>query len=436
MKRKLSKLAAIVVSLGLMVTSAAVTDPLSCQAKNKYDSAKSEKGVLEGKKKEVESVLADLESKKGNTLKYIEELDKKVNEYQDKVDELEGKIGTKELELSQTQEKLEEAKKDETEQYDTMKKRIQYMYVNGNTQYLQLLLSSESIADFLNRSEYVKQISDYDKNMLEQYKNVKKQVVDTENTIAKDVISLNDMNVEMTEKKEAVEVLISKKKDEIEKFDKGISKSKDEISEYEKSIAEQEEIMENILAEQRRKAIEEERRRQEEERRNSASNAYNSARGSSSYGSSSSRNARGDNSDYGKIIASGGSGGYCWPVPSSHRITCGFGYRGAPTAGASTYHHAIDIGAPTGSSVVATKSGTVIQASWNGGYGNFIGISHGNGVFSYYGHLSSIGVSVGQKVSAGQVIGRVGSTGISTGPHLDFSININGSYVNPTNYVH
>jgi len=436
MKKKLSKLAAIVTSLGLMVTSATVTDPLSCQAKSKYDSAKSEKSVLEGKKKEVESVLADLETKKGNTLKYIEELDKKVNEYQSKVDELSEKIDTKELDLSKTQEKLEVAKEDETEQYDVMKKRIQYMYVNGNTQYLQLLLSSESIADFLNRSEYVKQISDYDKNMLEQYQNVKKEVVDTENTIAKDVISLNDMNVEMTEKKEAVEVLVSKKKEELEKFNKGISKSKNEISDYEKSIAKQDSIIEGILAEQRRKALEEEKRRQEEERRNSANNAYNSARNSSSYGSSASGNSNGDRSDYGKIISSGGSGGYCWPVPSSHRITCGFGYRTAPTAGASSYHHAIDIGAPLGSSVVATRSGTVIQASWNGGYGNFIGISHGNGVFSYYGHLSSIGVSVGQKVSAGQVIGKVGSTGISTGPHLDFSININGNYVNPTNYVH
>ena len=117
------------------------------------------------------------------------------------------------------------------------------------------------------------------------------------------------------------------------------------------------------------------------------------------------------------------------------RISCGFGYRNAPTAGASSYHQGIDYYTPLGSSVYAACGGTVVRAGWSGGYGYCVDIQHANGVLTRYGHLSRIFVSVGQTVNQGECIAASGSTGVSTGPHLHFEIRFNGVAVNPLNYL-
>ena len=123
-----------------------------------------------------------------------------------------------------------------------------------------------------------------------------------------------------------------------------------------------------------------------------------------------------------------------WPVPSCTLITSRFGYRVAPTTGASTYHGGLDIGASMGASIVSAGAGDVIYAGMNGGYGNCVMVDHGNGIVTVYAHMSSIGVSYGQYVTAGQYVGAVGSTGVSTGPHCHFEIRINGGQTDPAAY--
>lgn len=128
------------------------------------------------------------------------------------------------------------------------------------------------------------------------------------------------------------------------------------------------------------------------------------------------------------------TGNFIWPTEGV--ITSHFGYRNAPTAGASSNHPAIDIGAPQGTAVVAADGGTVIYAGRNSGYGNSVGIKHDNGMVTYYNHLYSWNVKVGDSVGQGQQIAQVGSTGISTGPHLDFKIlDANGEPVDPEKYL-
>ncbi len=129
-----------------------------------------------------------------------------------------------------------------------------------------------------------------------------------------------------------------------------------------------------------------------------------------------------------------GGGGWIWPT-SARRISSPFGNRVAPTTGASTYHQGIDIDGNTGDAVWAAKAGIVTVAGWGKAAGNYVTISHGNGYSSIYMHLNSYCVSVGQTVNAGQTIGTMGSTGVSTGDHLHFGIAVNGAYVNPCNYV-
>lgn len=124
-----------------------------------------------------------------------------------------------------------------------------------------------------------------------------------------------------------------------------------------------------------------------------------------------------------------------WPLPSDHTIYTYYGYRTPPTAGASTFHKGLDIGGPYGASIVTVLSGTVTKTSYNSTSGYYVEVSHGNGVVTRYLHCSKILVSVGQTVMQGDTIALVGSTGVSTGPHLHFSVVINGENVDPYPYL-
>ena len=164
--------------------------------------------------------------------------------------------------------------------------------------------------------------------------------------------------------------------------------------------------------EQRMRQIEEEMRRREEEARKKAQEegkTYTTA-------------------DLGNIS-------FKWPCPASSRITSQFGDRESPTEGASSNHKGIDIGAASGSDILAAASGTVVIATYSYSAGNYIMIDHGGGVSTVYMHCSQLLAAEGDEVSQGQVIAKVGSTGYSTGPHLHFGIRSDGSYVNPLNYV-
>ena len=125
---------------------------------------------------------------------------------------------------------------------------------------------------------------------------------------------------------------------------------------------------------------------------------------------------------------------YIKPI-SGGRLTSGFGKRNRPTRGASTFHKGVDWATPVGTSVAASSSGTVTRAGWGSGYGYCVYIKHSDGKETRYGHLSKVLVSVGQSVTQGQRIALSGNTGVSTGPHLHFEILVNGSQVNPLNYL-
>ncbi len=124
-----------------------------------------------------------------------------------------------------------------------------------------------------------------------------------------------------------------------------------------------------------------------------------------------------------------------WPCPSYSRISSGYGNRVHPIYGTVKFHDGVDLASASGTPILAFAPGTVTVSGLNGGYGNYISINHGGGLMSFYGHCSKLYVSKGAKVTAGQKIAAVGTTGNSTGCHLHFGMHLNGSSVNPLNYV-
>ncbi|MFQ6848150.1 MAG: M23 family metallopeptidase, partial [Clostridium perfringens] len=162
---------------------------------------------------------------------------------------------------------------------------------------------------------------------------------------------------------------------------------------------------------------------------NSDNNSKSSTNNKSSQESSSSSNDNDGNSE----TKANSSSGFMRPAPGG--VTDPFGPRVHPVTGKRSVHTGADLGASYGTPILASKSGTVVEAGWNTAYGNMVIIDHGDGTSTLYGHSSRLAVQAGQHVSQGQVIAYVGSTGYSTGPHLHFGIMINGEWVNPMNYI-
>lgn len=327
--------------------------------------------------------LSDLEKEKAAAEQEKENLSQELEEIVADMAEIKEKIEAKEAELEKKEEELIQAQIDENDQYESMKKRIKYMYENGSGQLIEVLFEAKDITDFLNKAEYISTISDYDRDMLKEFQDVVAEVEAQEQQLQKEYDEIEAMQNELIEKQETVETLISEKDSEI-----------DEMSE------ELQELKEAVATAERKQ-------------RERASSYSNSA---------------------GASVVSG-NGMFTHPCPGYTRISSYFGWREQPLPGASTNHKGMDFAAPTGTPIYAAAAGTVTSAGYSGNAGNLIIINHGNGLQTYYMHCHKIYVKAGQKVSKGQNIAIVGTTGNSTGPHLHFQVMSGGTPVNPQNYL-
>jgi murein DD-endopeptidase MepM/ murein hydrolase activator NlpD len=392
--------------------------PVYAATKQDVEAAKQKVSSLEQEKQRVQSTLKNLESLKSNTASYVKELDQSLTEINTELVNLEEQIEQKEADIEQTGVELEAAREVEAEQYASMKLRIKYMYERGNTGLLDLLLDSESITQMMNRAEYIRKISEYDKEKMDEYIATKNQIAADEEKLKSDREDLLELQSQTKAKQESVETLLAEKNKELSSYQNQISAAQGQIDEYEQDIKAQDAKIRELEAEIKRK--EEEERKRQEAAKKAAEEAAKNGSGQSS-GST--------------TTASLGSIKFIWPCPSSSRISSGFGSRSSPTEGASSNHQGIDIPASTGAAIVAAASGTVVIATYSKSAGNYVMISHGGGVYTVYMHCSSLNVSEGATVKQGQTIARVGSTGYSTGPHLHFGVRSGGKYVNAAKYV-
>lgn len=420
------------------------------------DKAKEQKKNLEQKKEETEKKLKELEKDKSDILKYIEKLDKELNSLSTEIDELEKDIKDTEGELDIARKDLEEAKVTEASQYDIMKKRIKYMYENGESSYLEIILQSDNLSDVLNHVEYISKITEYDNSLLDKYTKIKEEIVQKELSIKNNLATLNNLKEELDYEQKTVTFLADEKNKELIKYETSINETMVVSSDVTSKIEEQEGLIDQLIEKQRKedeerrkrekaeaeaKRLEEERKRLEAEKNNASSNNAegNNSSGNNSSGNASSGNTSSGNTSSGNDSSSNNTNtsgsGLIWPLPASGRITSTFGGRERPTSGASSNHKGLDIGAPTGTAIIAAASGTVVTSTYQVAAGNYIMISHDDGKYTVYMHCSKLLVSVGDHVNKGDTIALVGSTGVSTGSHLHFGVMVGGDYVDPQNYV-
>lgn len=378
-------------------TTIAPTSVAVKKANQAVDSAKEEKATMEKSLDAAKQMLQDLETMKSSVESKVAELDTELTTVAAQLEELQEKLQDKIQEIENTKEDISKAKAVEEKQYEDMKVRIKYMYEQGNTQYAELILESQSIADLLNKADYVASISEYDRQMLEKYEQTRKEIEELEARLVVEQQELEIQEKETKDKADAIEVLVAAKESELETVNGQIASKEELIAEYEADIAEQNRVIQELEAAAKKAA-------EEAAQNGSSTQKYD-------------------------------GGIFAWPCPAYTRISSPFGYRMHPTLGVMKFHNGVDLAAPAGSAILAAYDGTVISAAYNDSMGNYVMINHGDGLYTIYMHASALYVSEGQKVSKGETIAAVGTTGRSTGNHLHFSVRVNGEYVDPMGYI-
>lgn len=402
----------------LAAAALAASLPAYAVSQAEIDDLQKKLDALEQQAQEQQDVINDLTSQKARFITRKLALDNKIEINRQMIELIGEQIEIYDEIITEKQAELDKALEKETTQTELLRSRIRAMEENSTYSYASFIFDSSSVTELLSRIGDVNDIMHYDKTLEEEYmaaredvESIKKSYEEARHEQELLQKELDTKQAELDAQVEAAYTMIA----DIETL------SDDAQAEYD-AIAEEEAKAEETLQE----AI---RKRAAEQAKYNQNNNSNNGGGGNSGGS-------GGNSGGGS--SGGGSAtslsNLQWPVPSCTLITSRFGYRVAPTTGASTYHGGLDIGAGMGASIVAAGAGDVIYAGANGGYGNCVMIDHGNGIVTVYAHMSSIGVSYGQYVTAGQYVGAVGSTGVSTGPHCHFEIRINGAQTDPAAY--
>ena len=315
----------------------------------------------------------------------VQALEKKLNEASGKVYEIEEALKKTEEEIQTIDVELKAAEEAEALQMDKFKKRMAIICEQGTSSYLDLIFAATSFSDFIDRIVIAQEIAEYDNNILDEMQRVKEEIRTRRQ-------EMEEVKARQEQEKASLDSALSELESETEKATLRMKELQADRETYEAYL--------------------DAKAREQEEAKRRAGITYSG------------------NVDLSKVS----NGMFLWPTTSWY-ITSHFSpNRVNPVTGVLRPHTGTDIGASHGEPVWAAKGGRVIMAEYNGGYGNCVIIDHGNGVKTLYGHMSALLVSQGVTVTQGQQIGRVGSTGNSTGPHLHFEVLIDGTPVDPMQY--
>lgn len=326
-------------------------------------------------RRKAESASAELSEVMGS----LNELQAQANNLQKKSDTLQGKI-------NDNQAKLEKKQQEMQERMLIYRKRLRDIYINGQINYLDVLLGAKDFSDFSSRMYLLQKIISRDLELLEKLKQDAAEINIRKEQLAAEMKEIKATQTELEAKKAKVNKLREQRAYMLYKAQEEEQSSQEE---YERLLA----ISENIASMLRNM----------------------------------------ENSGGGAPAGQGGTGQFMWPCNGP--ITSYYGWRTHPIFGTTKYHSGMDIAVDSGTPIHAADSGTIVYSGWLGGYGNCVMIDHGGGLVTLYAHNSALNVGEGQYVSKGAVVAYAGSTGYSTGPHCHFEVRLHGELTEPLNYL-
>ncbi len=358
-------------------------------------------------RKETEKELEEVRGEKEQVQKQVQELSSQISNYESQIEQLDQQISDLSTKIKEAEEKIKKSEEDYTQQEELLEKRLVATYEAGETSYLDFLLSSEGITDFISNYYLVTEVATSDTELLEKIQKQKQEIEQ-----AKEELESNKKELDTSKaSKQSVATQLQTAKNEknlqvakLSKDEQELEKQVQELKDYEASIKERITDMKTQF-----------------DKNPPITNSGNN--GNSGSGGNSNNDAT---SSY----------GFGWPV-SNHRIGTGYGVKGSMWS--LGYHTGVDFPVSTGTPIYAVGNGQVFDTGYNSSYGYFVLIYHGKNVYSHYAHASSLQVSRGQMVTKGQQIMLSGATGNVSGPHLHFEIRTPGSgfynCVNPMNYL-
>ena len=382
--------------------------PTTASAKvtqSEIDDLKSQKAALSEQSASYEATINSLKNKKNAQVELKTALDSKLALTNQQIMNLEEQIKLHDALIERKTQEVDEAQKTADEQLEKYKKRVRAMEESGRYNYFEVLFGANSIGEFLSLIDDIGDIMQSDKDLEESYKQSVTDLKTVKAEYEEAQAELKQNKVECAQLKDQLQVDITQAAAVITSLQSEINDNAAVLSDLDsQESALQSQIQAKV------KQLNEQKKAEEEANRNNNNNNNGGNSGGSTIG----------------------TGNLVWPSYCTY-ITSRQGPRVHPITGEYKNHGGTDIGASYGTAIYAADSGTVVSSSdgWNGGWGNYVMIDHGNGMQTLYAHMSSRAVSVGQTVSRGQTIGYVGSTGMSTGPHLHFEMYVNGSRIDP-----
>ncbi len=393
--------------------------------KEDINGLKSQAASLEKEKASLQNQIEAVASSKNSALQQKQLLEQKINVLRNQIAVSEQVIADLSDQIAQKEEELAAAKAEEARYYELFCERVRSMEEDGETSYWAVLFNADDFSDFLDQMTAIGEIMDYDQEVRDQLEAARiavdkaKQELEAAKAEEEQVrASLNAQKADLQAEENKVNALINELNSQAAVYAAQMEDLQEDADAMSKQIKQ---------AEKQYAAQLEAQRKAEETRKAAAAAAAAKAAASAAASSTYTQQT---------TVTSTGSGGMIWPLPGYTRISSPFGYRICPYHGREL-HGGVDVPAPGGTPILAAKSGVVVLSSYGSSYGNHVAITHPDGTRTMYCHMSARAVSAGQSVSQGQVIGYVGTTGTSTGHHLQFEVwtgSSSSTRVNPMNY--